>query len=134
MSSRYRDNLRAMLVKLGPIVRDRIRADVERDPGLVTTSAVVVADGTTTWGRRFVTNFLHEKPPQDAVATVAVVDLGVLEEAFGHDARLAAMLTAPLAPGYVRLFAIGQGNGGTMGVVGAHVAISEPAPTMLQAH
>lgn len=123
-----------MLVQLEPVVRDRVRAEMERAPGFATTSAIVVADGTTKWGRRFVANFLHEKLPKGAVATVAVVDLGVLEEAFGHDARLTAMLTAPLPIGYVRLFAIGQGSSGTMGVLGSHVAIAEPVSAVLQVH
>lgn len=134
MSSRYEDNLRGMLVQLEPVVRDRIRAEVERNPGFATTSAIVVADGTTKWGRRFVTNFLRERLPKGALATVAVVDLGVLEEAFGDDSRLREMIAAPPATGYVRLFAIGKGSGGTIGVVGSHVAISEPAPAVLQVH
>lgn len=132
MSSRYEDNLLAMLVHLEPVVRDRIRAEVERDPAFATTSAVVVADVASKWGRRFVTNFLREKPSRNAVATVVALDVALLQDAFGYDARLSEMIATPPAPGYVRLFAIGKGGGGSIGVVGSHVAIEEAMPAVLR--
>ena len=58
------------MAQLEPVVRDRVRDELAHDPAFITTSAFVIADVTTKWGRRFVTNFLHASPVKGALATV----------------------------------------------------------------
>lgn len=128
MSSRHEDGLLAMLIQLEPVVRDRIRAEAARDPAFATTRAVVVADTTTKSGRLFATNVLRENVSKDAIATVAAVDLTVLRDAFSGDDRVLEMMCSPPKPGFVLLVAVGEGSGGTVGVVSSHVPIANAAP------
>ena len=132
MSSRYEDGLRAMLIRLEPIVRDRMQAETARNPDFAMTQGIVVADASTKWGRLFAVNVLGDDPPTDAVATIATVELDVLRNAFHGDERVLEMIACPSKPGFALLVVVGEGSGGTIGIVVWHVPIAKPAPAVMR--
>lgn len=132
MNSRYEDGLLAMLIHLEPVVRDRMQAEAALDPGFAMTRGIVVADASTKWGRLFAMNVLGDAPPNDTVATIAIVEFDVLRNAFHGDKRVLDMFACPPKPGFVLLVAVGEGSRGTIGIVARHVPISKLAPAALR--
>lgn len=123
-----------MLAQLEPVVRKRARAEAAVDPAFAETRAIVVADATTKWGRLFATNVLHDDLPNDAVASVATLDLDALRDAFSYDERVLDMVSVSPKPGFVLLVGVGEGSGGTIGVIAIQVPVANPASAVLTVH
>jgi hypothetical protein len=71
--------------------------------------------------------------PNDAVASVATLDLDALRDAFSYDERVLTMMSGP-DPGFVLLVAVGDGSGGTVAVICRQIPVATFACAALRAH